>query len=313
MEGTYAIIAGEDCVSDYILSKSTTAGDQSDNKIDASVSPIEVVSDESGGFYRTIRIQRPRDHPDTFFFHSNIGDYPIISAKAAYQTHRVAYHGNNRQRMLSFHFPPSPRNSAYSADRISFKPTAKPITSWPTAKPTSASCCIAAPNQGASGYQHAGRNQENPLKCTDVEAQGDCERLMNSRGEFRCEWASGDEFCAYQQQQAQLRDEEAAKRYAEEQREEKQRQKQEREEYEAGIERLAARQKEESRRTEEAKELDRQKHMEQLEERKRVEAEAFAAEVRTSEAAEAAMKMLREQQAAKRLAADQGCVWRCKL
>merc|ERR1719334_1679866 len=68
MEGTYAIIAGDNCVNDYILSKSTVNGDQSDNKIDASVSPITVISDESDGFYRTIRIQRPRDHPDTFSF-----------------------------------------------------------------------------------------------------------------------------------------------------------------------------------------------------------------------------------------------------
>ena len=98
MEGTYAIIAGEGGVADYILSKGSTTGDQSDTQIDAAISPITVISDETDGFFRTIRLQRPRDHPDTFSFPSDIGNYPIISAKAAHKTHRVEYHGNNRRR-----------------------------------------------------------------------------------------------------------------------------------------------------------------------------------------------------------------------
>ena len=96
MEGTYAIIAGDNCVNDYILSKGTEYGDQSDNKV--AESPLTIVSDESDGFYRTIKIQRPRDHPDTFSFPSDVGEIPIISAKAAFKAHEVSYHGNNRTR-----------------------------------------------------------------------------------------------------------------------------------------------------------------------------------------------------------------------
>ena len=80
MEGTYAIIAGDECVSDYMLSKGTANGDQSDNKVVDSV--LTILSDENDGFYRTIKMQRPRDHPETFSFPSNVGELPIISAKA---------------------------------------------------------------------------------------------------------------------------------------------------------------------------------------------------------------------------------------
>merc|ERR1719334_1784161 len=336
MEGTYAIIAGEDCVSDYILSKSTVNGDQSDNKIDASVSPITVISDESDGFYRTIRIQRPRDHPDTFSFPSNIGDYPIISAKAAYQTHRVAYHGNNRrpdrikfqrvyqhaQSSESYDHSSESSEPVYSSSseetttttttraptkkpttrpttawpterptsKPTYKPTSKPTTPRPTARPTSAHCCVPAPGQGVNGYQHAGRNHENPLKCTDVDDQPNCKRLMNSRGEFRCEWASGSEYCAYQEMEAQMRDAAAAAEYEEQQRQRQITERQERERYEAEMVARAERLAEESRRTEEIKEEDRLKHMRELEERARLEAEQFAKAQVAAQAAEEAMK-----------------------
>lgn len=97
MEGTYAIIADGSGVADYFLSKGTVTGDQSDTKIDVTTSCLTILSDESDGFYRTIRIQRPRDHPDTFSFPSNVGNYPIISAKAAHNTHEMSYHGQNRR------------------------------------------------------------------------------------------------------------------------------------------------------------------------------------------------------------------------
>lgn len=350
MEGTYAIIAGEDCVNDYILSKATVSGDQADNRIDDALSPITVISDESDGFYRTIRIQRPRDHPDTFSFPSNIGNYPIISAKAAYQTHRVAYHGNNRRpdriqftRMYqhasqSQSYSASSESQQYSASseettrtptarpttsttraptakpttrpttawptekptaKPTYKPTTRPITPQPTAKPTHASCCVPAPGQGVNGYQHAGRNHENPLKCTEVYHQDDCERLMNSRGEFRCDWATGPDYCGYQELEAEQRDAAMAAEFAEAQRQKAQRERAEREEYEREMEAQAARLAEESRRTEEVKELDRQKHMRELEAEAKKEAEKFAKAVAAAEAAEQALKLLREQQAAK--------------
>jgi len=355
MEGTYAIIAGEDCVSDYILSKATTKGDQSDNKIDDAVSPITVISDESDGFYRTIRIQRPRDHPDTFSFPSNIGNYPIISAKAAYQTHRVAYHGNNRRpdriqfNRVYQHIETStdaPADSSseetgYSTNepkitasptttttttstttkapttkpttrpttawptekptsKPTYKPTSKPTTLWPTPKPTSAECCVPAPGQGSSGYQHAARNHENPLKCTDVTEQDGCERLMNSRGEFRCDWASGSEFCAYQENEAQLRDAAAHAEYVEEQRQKQLKEKKEREDYEKAQMENAKKLAEESRRTEEIKEADRVKHFAALENAAKMEAEQFAKAAKAIEAAEEAMKAAKK--AAKELA-----------
>jgi len=144
MEGTYAIIAGEDCVADYMLSKGTTTGDQADRKIEDS--PLTVLSDETDGFYRTIRMQRPRQHPQTFSFPSNVGELPIISAKAAYREHRVAYHGNNRlpnrlqlQRVDGGngggggdydHYTPPPTR------RPTDRPTAPPPTPRPTARPT---------------------------------------------------------------------------------------------------------------------------------------------------------------------------------
>jgi len=307
-----------------------------------------VISDESDGFYRTIRIQRPRDHPETFSFPSNIGDYPIISAKAAYQTHRVAYHGNNRrpdrikfkrvyqhaQSSESYDHSESESTeeqqysesseettttttraptskptlrptTAWPTERPTskptYKPTSRPTTPAPTGRPTSASCCVPAPGQGVNGYQHAGRNHENPLKCTDVDEQDQCERLMNSRGEYRCDWASGSEFCAYQEMEAQMRDAAAAEEYAEAQRQRALKDRQDREHYESEMAELEARLKEESRRTEEVKEEDRQKHMKQLEEQARLEAKEFAEAQKAAQEAEEAMraakKALKEAQA----------------
>jgi len=149
MEGTYAIIAGEDCVADYILSKGTVGGDQADRKI--ADSPLTVLSDDTDGFFRTIKLQRPRDHPETFSFPSNVGDLPIISAKAAYREHRVAYHGNNRSpfRMQMQRIGGSggsggggdygnytPQPTRRPTDRPTLPPPTKKPTARPTYKPT---------------------------------------------------------------------------------------------------------------------------------------------------------------------------------
>merc|ERR1719334_1447354 len=249
MEGTYAIIAGDNCVNDYILSKGTEYGDQSDNKV--AESPLTILSDESDGFYRTIKIQRPRDHPDTFSFPSDVGEVPIISAKAAYNMHKLSYHGNNRtpdrlklQRVAGgssggggdyehYTLPPSRKPTPRPTQRPTFppptkKPTARPThkptprptmrptpkptprpptkpptTPWPTPKPTHSSCCIPKPEQGQDGYQHAARHHDHPMTCDDASySRTICEKLLNSKGLYRCDWHQGPE--CYAQEAAAL-------------------------------------------------------------------------------------------------------------
>merc|ERR1712087_332508 len=116
------------------------------------------------------------------------------------------------------------------------------------------------------------------------------ERLMNARGEFRCDWASGADLCAYQENEAQLRDAAARAEYVEEQRQKELREKKEWEDYVSAQKANAKKLAEESRRTEEIKEADRKKHFAELEKAAQMEAEQFAKAAKAIEAAEAAIK-----------------------
>jgi len=126
---------------------------------------------------------------------------------------------------------------------------------------------------------------------------------MNSRGEFRCDWASGSEFCAYQENEAQLRDAAAHAEYVEEQRQRELKEQKERADYEAAQVENEKGLAEESRRTEEIKEADRVKHFAELENAAKMEAEQFAKAAKAIEAAEEAMKAAKK--AAKELAKEE--------
>lgn len=320
MEGTYAIIAGDECVADYLLSKGTVAGDQSDNKI--ADSPLTVLSDESDGFYRTIKVQRPREHPATFSFPSNIGELPIISAKAAYKEHRVAYHGNNRspQRLqlqrvggggdyghytpIPTRHPPTPRpptprptaRPTYKPTvRPTMRPTKKPTAPWPTPRPptprrptpspTHAVCCIAKPGTGENGYSHAARHHQHPMTCDDASySRAICEKLLNSAGNYRCDWHQGPE-CVAQEAAALERNKAEAAQFEKEEKERLEREEKERAEWEmAEKERLEREQKEEAEWLSEFEAGKRR--MDQIEEERRIEDEQWKQQLAEQELAE---------------------------
>ena len=63
-------------------------------------------------------------------------------------------------------YKPPPRPTLRPTNRPTPRPPTKPpTTSWPTPKPTHASCCIPKPEQGQDGYPHGARHHEHHMTC----------------------------------------------------------------------------------------------------------------------------------------------------